>query len=942
MPLQAGTRFGAYEVIALIGSGGMGEVWLATELRLGRRVALKLLPADLTRDADRIQRFEQEARAASALNHPNVCTIHALGEVGEGQHYIAMEYVEGETLRRRLATSRLSVREALDIAIQVVAALSVAHAAGIVHRDIKPENVMLRPDGVVKVLDFGLAKLAPAAPDGADTTRIGVNTDAGTVVGTAAYMSPEQARGQQVDARTDVWSLGVMLYEMVAGRSPFAGPSGSDVLAAILQSEPAPVARFDPEAPAEVQRILTKTLRKDRAQRYQTVQDLLLDLQALREEFQSHARAGSGPSLLNATEQEARAIKGITDVGRPTRRIVLAAAAVLMAAAGALGTWWWFKGRGPESVVNSLSIRRNLTRLTSAAGLQTDVTFSPDGRFIAYASDQGGNFDIWVQPTAGGGDPVQVTKSPAADTEPDWSPDGGQIVFRSERDGGGLFVVSALGGPERRLAAFGVRPKWSPDGSRILFASAPAGAGGAAVLMFVVGTDGVAPRRVLERFTADVTWLYGWSWHPDGRRVSMVATLPGENGALYTVALDESSVITTSLPLIHSQEANSVRDFSWAASGAAIYFELFVKSVSNLWRLDMDANTLQAGSLVQLTAGAGQDTRMAVSRDSRTIAFTTKAESIRIWSYRLDPVTGWITGSPDPVTDATMALPRSAALAPDGRQLAYAITGVGTGKWELWTADLATGQKHLISRDNQVRFDPKWSRDGSRLAYYWGSGNLDGFPVSSVGVRRVSGGDETLLSTPRPQSVQPHEWSPDENSLLVSWSRPGQGTVLSLWPVAAAPNADTHATLIAGESKHDLWQGRFSPNARWISFLAVTPLTARVCVVPSTARNARATDWTCVTDPRLWVDKPRWSSDGKLLYVWRREGSLFNVWALPFDGARGSVAGAPIPITQFDSPAHRLWADDLGMAEPSIAGTRMTLPVAQATGSVWMLDNVDK
>ena len=211
MPLKPGSRVGPYEVLSLIGSGGMGEVWLATELRLGRRVALKLLPADLTPDPVRIQRFEQEARAASSLNHPNVCTIHALDQTSEGQHYIAMEYVEGENLRQRLTGSKLSLREALDIAIQVAAALSVAHAAGIVHRDIKPENVMLRSDGVVKVLDFGLAKLAPVTPPGAETTRLGVNTDPGTVVGTAAYMSPEQARGQPVDARTDIWSLGVML-----------------------------------------------------------------------------------------------------------------------------------------------------------------------------------------------------------------------------------------------------------------------------------------------------------------------------------------------------------------------------------------------------------------------------------------------------------------------------------------------------------------------------------------------------------------------------------------------------------------------------------------------------------------------------------------------------------------------------------------------------------
>jgi Tol biopolymer transport system component len=427
----------------------------------------------------------------------------------------------------------------------------------------------------------------------------------------------------------------------------------------------------------------------------------------------------------------------------------------------------------------------------------------------------------------------------------------------------------------------------------------------------------------------------------------MFATTPRQReDALYTVTLDGASVIITSLPLVQLQGYNAVRDFSWAASGAAMYFELSIKFVSNLWRLDMDAGTLKAGSLVQLTAGAGQDTRMAVSRDGGKIAFTTKSESIRIWSHRLDPVTGRITGSAEAVTDAATAVPRSAALAPDGRQLAYAITGVGTGKWELWTTDLVSRQKHLVSRDNHPRFDPKWSRDGSRLVYYWARGVEGGtawrWPDGSVAVRQVLGGDETLLSPPGQYGAQPHEWSPDGNSILLSWTKPGQSTVLTLWPLAAAPHADTQAILVAGEAKHDLWQGRFSPNGRWISFLAVTPVTAVVCVVPSTARRARATDWTCLTDPQMWVDKPRWSSDGKLLYLWRRQGALFNVWALPFDDARGTAAGAPIQITQFDSPAHRIWADDLAIAEPSIAGTRMTLPMAQATGSIWMLDNVNK
>jgi Tol biopolymer transport system component len=929
-----------------LGSGGMGEVWLAIEVRLGRKVALKLLPADVTRDASRVLRFEQEARAASRLSHPNLCTIHALGETPDGLRYIAMEYIEGETLRQRLTTTRLSIRMALDIAIQTAAALSTAHASGIVHRDIKPENVMLRPDGFVKVLDFGLAKLAPSPAEIAGTESTRLKTETGVVVGTAAYMSPEQARAQEVDARTDIWSLGVVLYELVAGRSPFAAASGTEVLAAILDREPPPLVRFEPDTPAELQRILTKCLRKERALRYQVIQDLLLDLQTLRDELPAQVRPGSDPATLAMPATEPRASSGSVAPARQGRGLVLAAMAALLVVVTAWGVWWWRTTAPTASSPLGAPVDRTLTRLTFAPGLQTDVAFSPDGRFIAYASDQGGNFDIWVQPLAGGG-PVQVTKSPVAETEPDWSPDGAQIVFRSERDGGGLFVVSAFGGPERRLTSFGVRPKWSPDGSRILFASAPAGFGSNA--LFVVGTDGSPPQRVLERAIPDSTWVNSWAWHPDGRRVSLLTeTIAQRQAVVRTIALEGGApTVTTESPLLPEGGDVRIGDLAWAASGAAIYFEVSVKYVSNLWRLDVDPGTLKAGSFERLTGGAGQDTRMAIARDGTKVAFTTKAEAIRLWSYRLDAVTGRISGAGEPVTDPTMAMPAYAELAPDGRQLAYAITGVGTGRWELWIKDLTSGRPQVVSRDNNDRFDPHWSEDSRRLAYYWGrSGERDttfGWPVQTAAVRLLPDGDEVLLSAPRPQGVQPHDWSPDGKAILVSWTRPGQqDTVLSLWPVAAAPRADEQATLVAGEPAHSLWQARFSPNGRWISFLAVMGNSAVVCVIPGSARSTTGADWRCLTDPASWMDKPRWSADGKLLYVWRRDGSFFNVWALPFDDARGAVAGAPVQVTQFDSPAHRIWADDLSLAEPSVSGPTMILPVADATGSVWMLDNADK
>lgn len=303
--LRPGQHFGAYEIVGRIGRGGMGEVYLASDHRLGRKVALKLLPAAYTRSAERLRRFEQEARAASALNHPNILTIYEIGD-WEGAHFIATEFIEGETLRQQLGRARPDVHEALRVAIQIADALAAAHKAGIVHRDIKPENIMLRPDGYVKVLDFGLAKLS-APPRARDSdpeapTLARVSTTPGVVMGTVNYMSPEQARAQDVDARTDIFSLGVVLYECATGRGPFAGETPSDTLAHILRTEPPLLTRFLPDAPAELQRIAAKALRKDREERYQSIKEMLLDLKSLKQEleFAAQLERTAAPELRSA------------------------------------------------------------------------------------------------------------------------------------------------------------------------------------------------------------------------------------------------------------------------------------------------------------------------------------------------------------------------------------------------------------------------------------------------------------------------------------------------------------------------------------------------------------------------------------------------------------------------------------------------------------------
>ncbi|MEP7272391.1 MAG: protein kinase [Acidobacteriota bacterium] len=297
-PSLVGQTFHHYQVLSLLGVGGMGEVYLAEDTRLGRKVAIKLLPAEFTQDAERVRRFEQEARAASALNHPNIITIHEVGQV-DSTHYIITEFVEGQTLREQMSHTRTGISTALEVAAQVASALAAAHSAGIVHRDIKPDNVMVRPDGLIKVLDFGLAKLGelhlaghPSKSDGGPHKKTPIKTAAGIIMGTVTYMSPEQARGQNVDARSDIFSLGVVLYEMISGEPPFGGETAADVIISIVQQEPAPLVSDVPETPPELEQIVSKALGKEREDRYQTATELLTDLKGLQQRLQLETVSG--------------------------------------------------------------------------------------------------------------------------------------------------------------------------------------------------------------------------------------------------------------------------------------------------------------------------------------------------------------------------------------------------------------------------------------------------------------------------------------------------------------------------------------------------------------------------------------------------------------------------------------------------------------------------
>ena len=382
--LTSGQSLGHYKIIEQLGVGGMGEVYLAKDTKLHRQIALKVLSSDFTQDDDRLRRFVREARATSALNHPNILTIHEIGD-GDGLHFIASEYVKGETLRERLEREDLTLRETLEIATQTASALSAAHEAGVVHRDIKPENVMIREDGLVKVLDFGLAKLIEKIPlDEEAETQMQVQTRAGIILGTARYMSPEQARGKETDARTDIFSFGVILYEMLAGKRPFSGETTSDVIAAILTKEPAPLGE---EVPPELRHIVEKCLRKDRDNRYQTTKDLLIDLKDVKQdlEFQNKLERTAPPHREKAKTQTLRVTTSdarqttlsaeyiVTEIKQHKRSFAIGLIALLLASIG-LGYWFFSNRISNNSQIESIAV----LPFVNESG-NTDVEYLSDG-----------------------------------------------------------------------------------------------------------------------------------------------------------------------------------------------------------------------------------------------------------------------------------------------------------------------------------------------------------------------------------------------------------------------------------------------------------------------------------------------------------------------------------------------------------------------------------
>ena len=888
MTVAPGTRLGPYEITADLGEGGMGEVYRATDTKLKREVALKLLPEAFIEDPERLARFEREAQLLAQLHHPNIASIFGLEE-SDGVRALVMELVEGPTLAERLDSGPLPLEECLLVARQIAEALEAAHEKGIVHRDLKPANVKLRPDGTVKVLDFGLAKAWESESAGSglslSPTVTSHHTRAGVILGTAAYMSPEQARGKPVDKRADIWAFGVVLYEMITGRHLFDGETVSDVLANVLKSE-IPLQAMSDLTPVPVRELLRRCLERNLRNRLHDIADARIVLQEL---------------LEGGLEDAAPAPQAAPQTSRFGRWPGWAAAFALGAALAAA----LFLMREPDRAATRSDIpRASFRQLTFLAGAEATPALAPDGESFAFVKKVGGQSDIFLQ-RVGGSNAVNLTSScPGDDEEPAFSPDGRQIAYHSECAGGGVFVMGATGESSRKVTDVGHNPAWSPDGFELAVADEqvglPFGRGTTSHLWAVRIETG--QRRLLSAHDAVQP-----SWSPDGRRVAFWG-LHSDSSArdLYTVAADGSqSGAHAAVAVLDDAPV----DWSpvWAAGGRALLFASTRGGTMNLWRISVDpASGRPSGEPQPITAPSSWAGYLSGSADGRRLAFVDRnvRDVIRVADF--DPVAGTVTDLGRTVPIGTLEVNENVSLAPGGDRVLFDSAGMPQ---HLYLADPSGGLRQLTEgehRDRQGSFSP----DGQWIVFQsdrW---------QSSFGLIRADGSGLRELATGRESiGFYPH-FSPDgsriaaadtEGAYLLAVSGTGgagaveslppPGDGLSFWPIGFSPDGRrlggaliSVAGLSAGAAVYSLadhsyrrvstepvWEVSFLPDGRRV-FL-VTKQRAEVVDLDS----GSARDVVTMQDGTelVWAEL---SADGRHL-TWHEQTDESDLWLATFEGA---------------------------------------------------------
>lgn len=730
MELAPGRRILHYELIAQLGEGGMGIVYRARDHRLEREVAIKLLPPWAGDPGDVAARLRREACAVSALSHPSILTIHEIGEL-DGHPFIVTELVEGQTLEARIAQSRLDLATLLDHAVQITDAVAEAHRRGIIHRDLKPANVMVTPRGQIKVLDFGLAKLidVPAAEEPAPPAASLGSTS--PLAGTIPYMSPEQSLGHAVDARSDVFSLGVMLHQLATGMLPFRGTDASEVLARIRSAPPA----RSPAMPAELERIIARCLEKRPERRYADARALHAELQRLR------ARRTAAPTRRRALAA-----------------LVLVPALVLAVAAIALGD---HQASTPASASALRDVR--FSQLTRERGEERHASFSPDGRWLVHASRAGSRWELRRRLRAPIGpehDVLLYPSSTSSDTEPALSPDGRWLAFRSTREGGGLFLMELEAGgecgraPARRLTDRGGNPAWSPDGTEIAYSTEPIAAPESRGLaeLWVVSVATGERRRVVASDAVQP------SWSPHGGRIAYWAVRRGTGQRdLWTVpASGGEPAAVTDDPFV---DWNPV----WSPDGRALYFISNRSGSMNLWRIPIDeASGRPLASPAPLTAPADYVAGIALSASGRELVYSRVMETSNLERVGIDPERETTMGASVALTHGVERVD-SPSLSPDGQWLVFRAWG-GTVPEDLFVMRVDGSERRQLTHDPFKDRDPRWSPDGRSIAFYSDRGGR--YEIWTIA---PDGTGLTQLTQTTGGSVVNPVWSPDGRLVYAHW-----------------------------------------------------------------------------------------------------------------------------------------------------------------------------
>jgi Tol biopolymer transport system component/predicted Ser/Thr protein kinase len=899
-----GTTVGHYEILEKLGEGGMGVVYKARDLLLNRNAALKFLPSDSVDAEDRRRRFVQEAQSASALNHPNIVTIYEVAQAGE-RDFIAMELVQGQALEKMIGRKPLPLGTVLDCGIQIADALAAAHAAGIVHRDLKPANVMVSDSGRVKVLDFGLAKLLAGGSGSGDASETMLlaespQTVRGAIMGTVAYMSPEQAEGKPVDHRSDIFSFGAVLYEMLTARRAFDGGSTVSTLAAILTTEPTPLSAEAAGLPPELVRIVSRCLRKSPEKRWQSIADVRIALAELKQD-------------LDAGQLDVPHASG------PARRALWAPlAAAAIAAAGLTGFVAW-RARPPAPPPDLWQV----VRLTADAGASLTPAISRDGKLVTYVSDRAGDdtMDLWVQ-QIDTGDPVQLTRGLGVCRDPAFSPDASQIVLHCGVEPDGIYVVPTFGGLPKRLAD-GEGPQFSPDGSQISYKASPPGNGNAQPTIWIMPATGGAGKEIKVGKGMAGTPV----WTPDGKGLLFIGFGDQANGVddgdWYYVSAESGAVSKTGARQRLEAAGLSLGRNLAPLPGGVLFAHGGIES-TNIYRMPLDPTFQKvAGDPLPIIVGAGFNFSPTASQDGRRATFAVGNNlSANIWKASIDARTGAVAGASVRITSGLYPS-LSPSPSRDAKYLAY--LGGSRRSPEIRLRDLAAGTDRRLAEAKDWSY-VVLSPDGSTVAY---SSDLRiGSAVYSVA---ASGG--------LPRKVceacgRPVEWLSDKTKILID--------------SAGAQHRDIHLLDVAsGQSKTIVQAAEFqvtmphlSPDGRLLTFSSVRPGRARrIYAVPFNGEMVPEKDWILLVVGADLDRQPIWSPSGNAIYFQSDRDGARCVWGQHVDQSTGRAVGAPFAAHHMHQVRYNL--NDIG--DPagvglSMANGQLFYAAFELQSNVWMAE----